>query len=171
MLNSNRYPDSWVFSDDCPSPKNIPTWVDAKVKVKEFVDIFLSQQFFKKLIFWRYPEYAGASYFIDSESEYRLVDYLFEAEEVRYGIEDLALKGHLSVLFVPLDPDTFVKKVINRGHYGAPRQIIVGDQNDDDPLEWQHGQDITFLESNVFKDGERIFTFLHDAEYLYEIFR
>jgi hypothetical protein len=170
-LRANRYPDIWEFSNDSPSPKSIPTWVDDKVRVRKFVDIFLSTQFFKKLIFWRYPEYAGASYFIDRHADFRVIDYLYEAEEVRYEIENLSLTGHLCVLFVPLNSDVFLDKILEGGHYGKPDQILVGDKSKEDPLAWRYGQNIEFLESNVFKDCNRLFAFFHDAQFLYEIFR
>ena len=170
MLKAIRYPDIWKFSNECPSPKDIPTWVDAKDKICEFTTAFLTPQFFKKLIFWLYPEYAGAGYFIEKGSDFHVIDYLYEAEEVRYGIENLSLKGHLCVLFVPINSGAFTERILSTGHYGEPKQVVIGDQSKNDPLDWEHGQSLDLFNSSLFSNCNRIFTFSHDAEFLYEIF-
>ena len=171
-LKANEYPDIWRFSKDCPSPPRNVNWVASNIKVKKFINVFLTQTYFGKIIFWRYPSYAGAGYFInDKTSEYYLLNCLTEADRLRYAIEKQAETGHLSVFFVPLSPDDFIKEILCDGHYGKHKEIVIGLHNSDDPLDWEHGQNIAFIESDIFNDGERIFTFSHDAEYLYEIFR
>lgn len=171
-LKAHEYPDVWVFSDDCPSPPKDSGWVEDKVRVGTFIDTFFMPQFFGRIVLWRYPRYAGADYFIDtSTSDYRMIDYLPEAEHIRFGIKDLALVGHLSVFFVPLSTEIFLAKILSFGHYGKPQDVVLGSGNMNDPLDRKGGQDIAFLESDVFRSGHRIFTFSHDAQFLYEIFR
>ena len=171
-LKANEYPDVWEFSDKYPFPPKKLNWVTSKVKVKKFVDVFLTQSYFNKIIFWRYPSYTGADYFITTKtSEFHLLECLTEAERLRYAIESQAETGHLSVFFVPLSPNLFLEEILYDGHYGKHKEILIGTKESDDPLNWEYGQDIAFIESDLFNDGERIFTFSHDAECLYDIFR
>ena len=171
-LKAREYPDVWVFSNDCPSPPKDSGWVEDKVRIRTFIETFFMPQFFGRIVLWRHPSYAGADYFIDtSTSDYRVINYLPEAEQLRFGIEDLALSGHLSVFFVPLSTESFREKILSYGHYGKPQDIIMGSQDLNDPLDWKHGQDVALLESDTFRSGHRIFAFSHDAEFLYEIFR
>lgn len=167
-LKANEYPSVWEFSDENPSPKNYPTWVDARVRVRKFVDVFLRPQFFGRIVIW-----GKKSWFTDRCNFGKIVngfcvlDDLSQVELIRYPIENSAETGHFSVLFVPLSADIFLEKILESRHYGEFKLVTIETRN----LYWEHGQDITFLESESFRDGERIFTFSHDAQYLYEIFR
>ena len=95
---------------------------------------------------------------------------LCEAELVRHAIESYSLTGHLSVLFAPLESDLFFSKILKTKHYGQACNIEIGTEKPDDPFSFKKGCSFSFLESPVFENYNKIFTFSHDAEYLYEIF-
>lgn len=75
----------------------------------------------------------------------------------------------LSVLYVPQTPDAFLDALLKKGHYGSPKEVLLGCGDQNDPLYKE--QKVDFLESDVFADGERIIGFFHDAAYLYDIRR
>ena len=77
----------------------------------------------------------------------------------------------MSVLFVPEKPTEFLRQILKQGHYGEPILVSIGTGNNDDPLRFNSNRNVDFIESDLFHPGESIFTFTHDAQYLYEIFR
>jgi hypothetical protein len=172
-LKANEYPDCWIFSNDCPSPPKDSGWVSDKKKVRHFVDVFLLPQFFGEIVIWEYYRLVTSRYFTRGTNEnYKIIDYLPEAEQFRFAIEGHTVTGHMSVLYIPLSPDIFLKRVLAQKSYGKPREILIGKEVDNGyPFDCRHGQNIDFIMSKVFKEGDRIFAFSHDAEFLYEIFR
>lgn len=171
-LIANEYPDVWEFSNECPSPKNYPTWVEANVRARKFVETFLLPQFFGRVIIWGNSRFNRKVYDFEKGKEYRIIDWQPEAEKLKYFIGNSCEGGgHFTALFVPLKPDLFLEEVLSEGHYGKPQRVTIGTKDRDDPLDWKHGQDIAFLESDIFRKGHRIFTFSHDAQFLYDIFR
>lgn len=170
-LWANEYPDIWQFSDEHPSPKNHPTWADAKVRVREFVDIFLQHQFFGKIVIWEHRNwFENRNITEKKEGGFCVLDYLPKAELVRHPIESYSETGHLSVLFAPLESELFLSKILEHKHYGQPFKIKIGTGKSDDPFSFKKKYDFSFLESAVFRNYKKIFTFSHDAEFLYEIF-
>lgn len=134
-LWANEYPDIWQFSDEHPSPKHIPIWADSKVRVREFVDVFLQHQFFGKIVIWEHKNwFESRSITEKKESGFCVLDYLPEAELVRHAIESYSLTGHLSVLFAPLESDLFFSKILKTKHYGQACNIEIGTEKPDDPL-------------------------------------
>jgi hypothetical protein len=112
-LWANEYPDIWQFSDEQPSPKNFPTWVDAKVRVHELVDIFLRPQFFGKIVIWEKQNwFVHRNITEKKEGGFCVFDHLAETEFVRGPIESYSEIEHLSVLFAPLRPELFLSKIL-----------------------------------------------------------
>jgi hypothetical protein len=157
-VKAKEYPDVWEYSDEYPVPSKELGWVPEKEKIKEFVDIFLKDEFFLKIVFWRYQ--AGS---------YQVIDSLIQARSYREHIEREVLTGHCSVLFLSASPERFALSILKSGHYGIPRTINIGSGGKNDPFDKAQGQDVTFITSKMFSNCEKIFTFSHDAEYLYEI--
>ena len=174
-IRANEYPNVWEFSDECPSPPKNSTWVPANIRVKAFLDIFLLPQFFRKIIIWnRGSEYLGnfKIYGLKKKDKYLLVDWLYEAERLKLYLADSCEgSGHMSVYFVPQSPSEFLSKILAKKHYGKSKSITLGTGKSNDPLGFADMTDLNFLESDLFKNVERMFTFSHDADYLYEIFR
>jgi len=171
-LRANEYPDVWEFSDECPSP---PPDYPTENKVAAFLDIFLTPQFFGRIIVWnRGFKYLAnyRAYGMGKNVRYRKIDWLPEAIKLRPHIANSCEgSGHMSVFFVPECLEEFLNRITAHGHYGKPRSIIIGTGTQDDPLYFSGREDVGFLESDLFHNGECIFTFSHDAQYLYEIFR
>ncbi len=171
-LKALEYPDIWQFSDEYPSPKNIPTWADAKDRVREFVDWFLRPQFFGKIVIWEHQNwFAYRNVTEKGEGGFCVFDHLPKAELYRGPIESDCETEHLSVLFAPLRPELFLSKILESGHYGKPCTIEIGTGNAGDPLKGEKYRNVSFLESDAFKNYTRVFTFFHDAQFLYEIIR
>ena len=170
-LFANEYSDIWQFSDECPSPMNYPTWADADVRVHEFVDIFLKPQFFGKIIIWEHKNWFTRHKVGKMENGFCVLDYLPEAEMVQLSIESYNKTGHLSILFIPLEPKLFLSEILKSKHYKKPCKIEIGTGKSDEPFCCKDGYDFSFIESLVSTNDKRIFTFSHDAEFLYEIFR
>jgi hypothetical protein len=169
-LYANEYPDIWVFSNERPSPKSIPTWVDARSRVHEFVGVFLTAEFFGRILIWEHKSwFARISHC--TICGFCVLDHLAEAQLTRHAIESCSETGHMSVLFSPLKPDLFLKRIIESGRYGKPCRIEIGTGGSGDPFAFKHGYDFSFLESLFLEDWVKIFTFSHDAQALYEIFR
>jgi hypothetical protein len=171
-LKAHEYPDIWQFSDEHPSPKNIPTWADATDRVREFVDWFLRPQFFGKIVIWENQNwFAHRNITEKGEGGFCVFNHLTKAELFRGPIESYSETGHLSMLFAPLRPELFLSKILETEHYGTPCTIEIGSGNADDPLIGEKYRDAAFLESDAFKNYTRVFTFFHDAQFLYEIIR
>jgi len=172
VLRANEYPDVWEFSDENPAP---PPDYPSENRVTAFLNIFLTPQFFGRIVIWnRGFKYSRKYriYGIDKGVSHRIIDWLPEAIELKpYLADSCEGGGHLSILFVPKSQQEFLKQIMKRGHYGKPKEISIGSGNDDDPFSHSDEQDVAFLESSLFHTGERIFTFSHDAQFLYEIFR
>lgn len=167
-LKANEYPDIWQFSEATPSP---PSDYPKKKRVNALVDVFLQPQFFGKIVIWEHKNWFVNKKTIGKiKNGFLVMDYLPEAELVRYPIVSCSEAGHLSVLFAPLKSDLFLSKILEYGHYGKPCMIEMGTGKLDDPFRLKHGYDFSFVESEVFRSYEKIFTFSHDAEFLYEIF-
>jgi len=77
----------------------------------------------------------------------------------------------MSVYFIPESPDKFLDEILAKKYYGKPMPITLGTGKDNDPLGFSNTVDLEFFESEFFKNVKRMFTFSHDAQYLYEIFR
>ena len=137
-----------------------------------FVNTFLQQSFFAKIVVWEKKSwFTNRCPFGKMVDDFRVLDHLPEVEMVKSPIISESKTGHLSVLFATLEPKLFLSKILEYGHYGKPCKIEIGTGKTDDPFSFKHGCDLSFLESTVFKNYRRIFTFSHDAQFLYEIFR
>ena len=173
-LQANEYPPKWETSNEYPSPPQ-GVWFPAEIRVAAFFSIFCNPQFFNRIVIWMsHPKCLmnHKAYKIDKKTGYRVITVLEKALGLRYAIENSCIgAGHMSILFVPNNADEFSSLVRTLKHYGNPKTITIGTGSKEDPLNLSLKQDIKFLESNLFHAGEHIFTFSHDAEYLYEIFR
>ncbi len=168
MLKANEYPNVWQFSDEQPSPpKDYPT----SNRVEKFMETFISYQCFSKIYVWGDTLSDQMAYKVDEANGYRVIDTVFEANKLSYLLARLSKYEHFSVMYVSQVPDQFLRKILSFGHYGKPDNIGIGSKKRDDPLGKGYSHVLDFLESDVFKDGDRIFTFSADAQFLYEIFR
>lgn len=170
-LHAYQYPDTWVFSDDCPAPPE--DWIDTTEKIRLFLEMFLTRTFFNRAIVWktRYLRYNKA-FAVPPQSTCRIITCVEELKRIdRFVRLSCQGSGHMSILFVPLHPQAFAKEIIERKLYGHPQSMKIGTYKKGDPLDRNQGQHIEFLQSDIFNAGEHLFTFHHDAEYLYEIFR
>lgn len=170
VLRANEYPPMWQFSKECPAPPP-STWFPAEIRATAFFAIFLAPKFFDRIVIWGTRELSNRRLFkIDRKIGYRVITTIEKALAHRSAIEYACVgAGHMSILFVPQHVDEFLQQVNKLHHYGEPTLIKIGTENGIDPL--GNDQDIDFLESNLFHSGEHIFTFSHDADYLFEIFR
>ncbi len=168
-LKAIEYPDIWVFSEEHAAP---PLDYPTSNRVSVFLEFFLLPAFFGRIVLWGgHRKFMYKVFKIDRNTKYRIIDGPLEANELRYFLASKSESGHLSVLFVPQSVDVFRKSIIDEGHYGTPQQIEIGTGGEGDPLIPKYGPDIRFLESSIFSEGERIFCFSHDAQFLYEIIR
>lgn len=137
------------------------------------MDVFLSIEYFKKTVVWGVVPWFD-KYLAEKAKRYGffLFDNLEEAKKYRYFLEDYSSGGgHLNILSVPTNVDSFWKVIKSEGHYGEYCWVEFGGGKPNDPLKGLMNRDVRFLESDVFERGEHIFTFSHDAQYLYEILR
>jgi hypothetical protein len=160
----------WQFSKECPAPPP-GTWFPAEIRAAAFFAIFLAPRFFDRIVIWGTHELSNRRAFkIDRKIGYRVITTIEKALAHRRAIEDACVgAGHMSILFVPRNIDEFLQQVNDLYHYAKPTSITIGTGGGTDPL--GDDQDIAFLESNLFHNGDHIFTFSHDADYLFEIFR
>lgn len=132
-LEANEYPDIWEFSNECPSPKNIPTWVNDDVKVRKFVETFLLPEYFGRIIIWGVSLFNRKVYNFEKGKNYKVINWQPEAEKLKIYIENSCIGGgHFTALFIPLEPDLFIEKILSEGHYGKPKKVIIGTKDNND---------------------------------------
>ena len=173
-IKANQYPDAWEFSEACPSPP--ANYLSSHDKVSAFLDVFLTSEFFGRIVVLKTQGLGNMSaYRIAKKGERHIViESLEEASRplLRLSITSSCTgRGHMNIFFVPKDAEAFLRNVTEVGHYGKAEPVTIGTEDKWDPLDHSRGQDVRFLLSDVFRKGERIFSFSHDADYLYEIFR
>lgn len=171
ILNARIYETAWVFSKECPAP---PDDYPSEDKVAEFLDIFLRPEFFGKIVVWKTSALRNSGdYRIPKRGERHIViTSLGEAASLKNSLRlSSDYKGHISVLYVPVNYYRFVNEILKSGHYGQGKSTTIGTNEGKYQLHDSDGQDLSFFLSDVFCRGEHIFAFSHDAEYLFEILR
>lgn len=171
ILDAKVYENSWIFSENQPSP---PEGYPSEDKVVVFLDNFLSKEHFGKIVVWKNSCLRNSSsYEMPKKGEHHIViSNLERAIKLRDVLRVSSdYKGHMSILYVPINSSLFLEKIVKYGHYAQGKSTTIGTGEGEYQLRRFDGQDVGFLLSDVFCKGEHIFTFSHDAEYLFEIFR
>ncbi len=171
ILKANEYPDIWEFREEQPTPEKFPTYINPKNKVSEFLNIFLTHRFFKKIIIWGNTRFNRTVYNMSKKEDFCIIELLSETEKlmpyIEYSCND---GGHMSVLFVPNNPQDFINTILSTKHYGEPMSVRIGSKDKNDPLCYKKGQNVEFFGNDILKNDKVIFCFTHDAQFLYEIF-
>ena len=170
-LRANLYENAWRFSKDSPAP---PSDYPSEDKVATFLDIFLAPQFFGKIVVWKNAALRNSGDYRMPKKGARhiVIDALQEAIRLKNSLRlSSDYKGHMSVLYVPVDASRFLDAILKSGHYAQARSTTIGTDDGEYRLHRSDGQDVSFLLSDVFCSGDRIFAFSHDTEYLFEMFR
>ncbi len=139
--------------------------------VNTFLSLFIDPKYFGRIIVWntRFLRNSKA-YRFPNDKNYYVIDSDEDAKKLKRSLFESSFShGHMSVLFVPKNTVPFLDALIATDFYGPPVVVSVGTGHDDDPLHLSHGQDVTFLSSDLFAKNESVFTFSHDAQYLYVI--
>ena len=156
-------------------PDSIDTFIRNSVAsedvVNTFLSLFLDPKYFGRIIVWktRYLRNSKA-YKFSKDKNYYVIDSNEEGKKLKRSLFGSSFShGHMSVLFVPKNTDSFLNELMATGFYEPPVDVSIGTGQADDPLDLSHGQDVTFLSSDLFAKDESVFTFSHDAQYLYVI--
>ena len=170
IANAKIYENAWVTTNECPAP---PDDYPSEDKVVVFLDIFFRPEFFGRIVVWKNSALRNSGdYRMAKKGERHIViDSLEEATRLKNSFRlSSDQKGHISVFYMPANNALFLNEILKRGHYAQGEPITIGTDEGEYRLR-SDGQDVSFLLSDVFCKGEHIFTFSHDAEFLFEIFR
>jgi hypothetical protein len=156
----------WEFSNEHPSP---PLRYPTTNRVTILINTFLQDKYFGRVLLVK-KKILG-NMFRKSDNNYIVLTKKEDILRLGNQLSEKCQRDFLSVIFVPVNPENFLNDLLAKGHYGQPTRILVGDSSIADPL----GSDdrvekMLFLE-NSFESGEILFSFSHDADYLYQIFR
>ncbi|MHC4464556.1 MAG: hypothetical protein ACYS91_18140 [Planctomycetota bacterium] len=145
--------------------------IAAENVVNTFLSLFFDPKYFGKIIVWNTPFLTNSkSYKFPNDKNYYVIDSDEEGKKLKRSLfESSFSRGHMSVLFVPKDTVSFLDALMATDFYGPPVDVSIGTGQNDDPIGLSYGQDLTFLSSDLFAKDESVFTFSHDAEYLYVI--
>ncbi len=153
-----QYADMWS-PDVTPAPPD--GWRRPDLRVEEFMDCFLTPEFFGRLVVWntrflRNRRQLG----VGRRQEFVALTFP-EAGARRFAIEKACFShGDLSILCLPKNADAFRARILAAGDYVDGVSVPLGDK-------WIPDAERRWLA--FFAAGDVIFTFAHDAASLYEM--
>lgn len=166
QLSAREYPDMWEFSNERPCP---PSNYSKSDKVDIFIQTFLKDNYIGRVVIFNKKILSQ----IFRGKEYRSVVLVEKRDILRLQntFPNICRRNFLSAVFVPTRPSQFLQELLMYGHYGNPASISIGDGSDSDPLNNGERECRLSSISELFNKGETLFSFSHDADFLYEIFR
>ncbi len=145
--------------------------VYAEEVVDSFLGLFLRPDTFGRIVIVRTP-------FLRNRKEYRIARgdncrvllSRDEAERLKKQIRASCIShGHLSILFVPADSDSFLTELLGTGYYITPEEVSVGAGPTHGACEVSLCESVDILALDIFGKSKSVFTFSHDAQFLFVI--